>query len=220
MHRYPARANDTGPPVPRLLRGLTTWVVGPVPCGASQVQFNLLNHSTSEDQMQFTYKLERAQKELGEAARKHFGTAELTAELPDATDNEQATIAALIESAGSVANLRNTYVSAARLARQKAVKLAADDVAARVESGAITAEQGLQELTDVLNAPAAVTIKGEGTSTRKPSGKTKEAAKREVQAEMQNDAVAALANLSGAQLKGAVALLESMGVPVPNEYKK
>jgi hypothetical protein len=171
--------------------------------------------------MQFTYKLERAIKELGEAARKHFGTAELTAELPDVVVGDSgATLDALVTSAGGVANLRNTYVSAARLARQKAVKDAADAVAAEVESGAITAEQGVQRLTDILNAPAEVTIRGEGQTTRKPSGKTKEKARAEVQDEYTQRALDSLQGLSGKQLAGAITMLEGMGIPVPDEYRQ
>jgi hypothetical protein len=171
--------------------------------------------------MQFTYKLNRAEKELGEAARKHFGTAELTAELPDVTPgDEPATLAALVASAGSVQNLRNTYVSAARLARQKAVKDAADSIAADVEAGVYTQEKGIQLLTDILNAPAEVTIRGEGQTTRKPSGKTKEKARAEVQDEMTQRALDNLKGLSGKQLAGAIALLEGMGIEVPAEYRQ
>jgi hypothetical protein len=170
--------------------------------------------------MQFTYKLERAQKELGEAARKHFGTAELTAELPDVIPgDDSATLQALVTSAGSVSNLRNTYVSAGRLARQKAVKDAADGIAAKVEAGEITVEQGLQQLTDILNSPAEVTIRGEGTTTRKPSGKTKEKARAEVQDEMTQRALENLKGLTGKQLAGAITMLEGMGIQVPDEYR-
>lgn len=170
--------------------------------------------------MQFTYKLERAQKELGELARKHFGKAEIVAELPDVVPgDESATVSRLIDAAGSVGNLRNTFVAQARLARQKAVKDAADDVAKRVEAGEITRDAGLTLLTDILNRPAIVTIRGEGETKRKASPKVKEAAKAEAKSEMAASALKNLEGLSGKALAGAIQILEGMGIEVPSEYK-
>jgi hypothetical protein len=169
--------------------------------------------------MQFTYKLSRAEKELNEAARKHFGTAELTAELPDVVEGDEgATVARLIQAAGDLGNLRNTFVAQARLARQKAVKDAANEIGTQVEAGELTAEAGLQRLVDILNTPATVTIRGEGQTTRKPTAKTKEAAKKEVAEEYQNKALAQLEGLSGKRLADAVAFLQGMGIEVPAEY--
>lgn len=171
--------------------------------------------------MQFTYKLERAKKELVESAKKHFAGAtpvSLTAELPDVAESEQDTIARLIESAGSVANLRNTYVAQARLARQKAVKDAANELGPKVEAGEMTLDAAVQQLTDILNSPVQVTIRGEGTTTRKPSGKTKEKAKAEVKQEMATTAASTLEGLSGKELKGAIETLRRLGIPVPEQY--
>lgn len=161
------------------------------------------------------YKLERAKKELNNNARKHLADVVVPITAPDAGADEAATVRNLMASVdGDHANLRNVYVGGGFfLVKQKELKDAADGIADRIESGAITKEQGVQELIDLAARPCgAVSIRGEGAGTGKRSIKAEErgrqAGAKQAIADVQAKARARVAAMTGKDRAAAAKLYE------------
>lgn len=160
--------------------------------------------------MMRTFKL-KAGNDLGNLASTHFDGVEIPVRLTDLGASDEETAENILRSAGSWQNARNIFVSGGEaLARQKDLKELAKELAPKIEEGALTREEAIQQLIDrgARETAPEVTVRGEGTGTRKPAAKTVEKVKAQIAA----DADAKLADMSDEERAVAEALLAKLGL--------
>lgn len=178
--------------------------------------------------MMRTFKF-KSGNDLGNLASKHFDGVEVPVRLTDVGANDEETAGNILRSAGTWQNARNIFVSGGEaLARQKDLKEYAKELAKRVESGVrvaageeplmdgetevepLSREEAIQLLADRGSRETApeVTVRGEGTGTRKPAAKTVEKVKAQIAA----DAESKLADMSEDERAAAEALLAKLGL--------
>lgn len=153
----------------------------------------------------------KAGTDIGNLASKHFDGLEIPVRLTDVGADDDETAQNILDSAGSWTNARAIFVAGGEaLARQKDLKALSKDLADKVEKGELTREAAVQTLIDrgAETVAPEVTVRGEGTGTRKPAAKTVE----KVKAQMAADAEATLADMSDAERAVAEALLAKLGI--------
>lgn len=177
--------------------------------------------------MERTFKF-KAGDDLGALASKHFAGVEVPVRLVDVGQNDEETQASLLRSGGSWTNVRAIFVGGGEaLARQKDLKDLAKELAPKVEAGEMTKEDAIAAFVErgASETAPVVAIRGEGTTTRKPTAKQVEKAKDQIVANAQ----AKLDELSPEEKAAAQALLVKLGLapapvveaaPAPKSRKK